>query len=111
MPHRNNRAAALADGPQARARGTRREALVKQAALQDAILNCSGFSGIATDEHGIIQIFNVGAERMLGYSADELIDRRSLTEISDPADFVARAAALSAELSMAIEPGFAALVH
>ena len=111
MPYRNNRAAALADGPQVHARGTRREALVKQDALQDAILNCSGFSGIATDEHGIIQIFNVGAERMLGYSADELIDRRSLTDISDPADFVARAAALSAELSTPIEPGFAALVH
>ncbi len=45
----------------------RQEALLKTGALQNAILNSANFSSIATDEKGVIQIFNVGAERMLGY--------------------------------------------
>src|SRR5436305_1856571 len=43
------------------------EALLKAGALQSAIFNSANFSSIATDEKGVIQIFNVGAERMLGY--------------------------------------------
>jgi PAS domain-containing protein len=42
------------------------EALLKAGALQNAILNSANFSSIATDAKGVIQIFNVGAERMLG---------------------------------------------
>jgi len=38
-------------------------------ALQAAIFNSANFSSIATDEKGVIQLFNVGAERMLGYAA------------------------------------------
>ena len=45
------------------------EALLKAGALQSAILNSANFSSIATDAKGVIQIFNVGAERMLGYAA------------------------------------------
>ena len=33
-------------------------------ALQSAIFNSANFSSIATDAKGVIQIFNVGAERM-----------------------------------------------
>ncbi len=47
----------------------REEALLKTGALQNAIFNSANFSSIATDEKGVIQIFNVGAERMLGYTA------------------------------------------
>ncbi len=47
--------------------GLRQEALLKTGALQNAILTSANFSIIATDEKGIIQLFNVGAERMLGY--------------------------------------------
>ena len=43
----------------------------KLRALQNAILTSANFSIIATDEKGIIQLFNVGAERMLGYMAAE----------------------------------------
>ena len=39
------------------------EALLKAGALQSAIFNSANFSSIATDEKGVIQIFNVGAER------------------------------------------------
>ena len=41
----------------------RQAALLKTGALQNAILNSPNFSIIVTDEKGIIQLFNVGAER------------------------------------------------
>ncbi|HVS61480.1 MAG TPA: hypothetical protein VHE82_12375, partial [Gemmatimonadaceae bacterium] len=41
------------------------EALLTTGALQSAIFNSANFSSIATDAKGVIQIFNVGAERML----------------------------------------------
>jgi PAS domain-containing protein len=47
----------------------RQAALLKTGALQNAILNSANFSSIATDEEGVIQLFNIGAERMLGYDA------------------------------------------
>ncbi len=47
------------------ARKRAEEELLKAGALQNAIFNSANFSSIATDEKGVIQIFNVGAERML----------------------------------------------
>ena len=86
------------------------EALLKAGALQNAIFNSANFSSIATDEKGVIQIFNVGAERMLGYAAVEVMDRITPADISDPQEVIARAKALSAELGTKITPGFEALV-
>ena len=83
---------------------------IKTQALQDAILNSAYFSSIATDEKGVIQIFNVGAERMLGYAASDVIDQITPADISDPKELIARAAELSAELGTPIAPGFEALV-
>lgn len=88
----------------------RQKILEKKAALQDAIFNSAYFSSIATDEHGVIQIFNVGAERMLGYTAADVVDRITPADISDPLELIARAAALSKELDTPITPGFEALV-
>src|SRR5688572_8734950 len=79
-------------------------------ALQDAIFNSANFSSIATDEKGVIQLFNVGAERMLGYSAADVVNRITPADISDPEEVIARARALSAELGTSITPGFEALV-
>ncbi|MGO9930862.1 MAG: PAS domain S-box protein [Steroidobacteraceae bacterium] len=78
--------------------------------LQRAISNSANFSSIATDAKGVIQIFNVGAERMLGYTAAEVINRITPAEISDPQEVIARAKLLSMELATPIEPGFDALV-
>ncbi len=86
------------------------ELLVKAGALQNAIFNSENFSSIATDAKGVIQIFNVGAERMLGYSADEVMNKVTPAEISDPEELIARAQALSLELNTMITPGFDALV-
>jgi PAS domain S-box-containing protein len=86
------------------------EALLKAGALQHAIFNSANFSCIATDEKGVIQIFNVGAERMLGYTAVEVVNRITPADISDAQELVVRAKALSTELGTMITPGFAALV-
>ncbi len=86
------------------------EALLKAGALQRAILGSANFLSIATDAKGVIQIFNVGAERMLGYAQSEVTNRITPTDISDPQEVIARAKALSAELGTAILPGFEALV-
>jgi signal transduction histidine kinase/ActR/RegA family two-component response regulator len=88
----------------------RQKALLKTGALQNAILNSANFSSIATDEKGVIQIFNVGAERMLGYTADDVLNKITPADISDPQEVVARAKALSVELGTPITPGFEALV-
>jgi PAS domain S-box-containing protein len=87
----------------------RRDAILKTGALQNAILNSANFSSIATDEKGVIQLFNVGAERMLGYSAAEVVDQITPAEISDPEEVITRAAKLSLELGTTITPGFEAL--
>src|SRR4029078_1617915 len=92
------------------ARKQAEEALVKTGALQRAIFNSATFSSIATDAKGIIQIFNVGAERMLGYKAAEVMDKITPADISDSQEVVARATALSVELGTRIKPGFEALV-
>ncbi len=90
--------------------GAHPDALLTTGALQSAIFNSANFSSIATDEKGVIQIFNVGAERMLGYTADEVIDRVTPADMSDPQEVIARAKALSVELGTSITPGFEALV-
>jgi len=84
--------------------------LLKVGALQDAIFNSANFSSIATDAQGVIQIFNVGAERMLGYKAVDMVDKITPAGISDAQELIARAAALSLELDTPITPGFEALV-
>jgi PAS domain S-box-containing protein len=86
------------------------EALLKTGALQRAIFNSANFSSIATDAKGVIQLFNVGAERMLGYAAAEVMNKITPADISDPQEVIARATALSLELGTPIAPGFEALV-
>src|SRR6187399_3582293 len=86
------------------------EVLLKAGALQRAIFNSANFSSIATDAKGVIQIFNVGAERMLGYTANEVMNKITPADISDPQELIARAKALSVELGTPITPGFDALV-
>lgn len=92
------------------ARRQAEEALLKAEALQRSIFNSAYFSSIATDAKGVIQIFNVGAERMLGYKAEEVVNLVTPADISDPDEVIARAAALSVELGTTIAPGFEAMV-
>jgi PAS domain S-box-containing protein len=86
------------------------ELIKKSGALQKAILNSANFSVIATDEKGIIQLFNAGAELMLGYAASDVVDQITPADISDPEELRARAATLSHDHAASIAPGFEALV-
>jgi len=83
--------------------------LAPRAALQDAILTSANFSIIATDEKGVIQLFNIGAETMLGYAAVEVVNKITPADIHDPQEVIERARALSRELATPIAPGFEAL--
>ena len=83
--------------------------LSKTSPLEHAVLNSANFSIIATDEKGIIQLFNVGAERMLGYTAAEVVNRSSPSDMYDPLELLERAEALGLELATPIQPGFEAL--
>src|SRR6476646_2684665 len=100
----------VSEGTDNAARKQSEETLLKAGALQSAIFNSANFSSIATDAKGVIQIFNVGAERMLGFAADEVMNRITPADISDPLELIARAKALSVELGTSITPGFDALV-
>lgn len=84
--------------------------LLKEGALQHAIFNSVNFSCIATDPQGVIQIFNVGAERMLGYVAIDAVQKMTPADILEPQGLTARAAALSSELKRPVAAGFEALV-
>src|SRR3954470_12575722 len=86
------------------------EAVLGTGTLQTAIFNSANFSSIATDAQGVIQIFNVGAERMLGYTALEVMNCITPAAISDPEELLVRAKVLSAEFGTPITPGFEALV-
>jgi len=86
------------------------EVQLKEGSLQKAIFNSANFSSIATDAQGVIQIFNVGAECMLGYTAEEVVNKITPADISDPQEIIERANALSVELATSILPGFEALV-
>src|ERR1700730_9159337 len=86
------------------------EALLKAGALQRAIFNSANFSSIATDAKGVIQIFNVGAERMLGYAAADVMNKFPPADSSVARAGHARAKELSIELATPITPGFEALV-
>ena len=86
-----------AQGPDSEALRQTEDSIVKAGALQSAIFNSANFSSIATDAKGVIQIFNVGAEKMLGYAAAEVMNNITPVDISDPQELIARAEALSAE--------------
>jgi PAS domain S-box-containing protein len=87
-----------------------RSALAKVEPLQDAIFHSARFWIIATDDKGIIQIFNGVAERMLGWSAAEVVNKTTPVSLQDPQELIARAAALSREYGVPVAPGFEALV-
>ncbi len=86
------------------------DSLISAVALQTAIFNSATFSCIATDADGVIRIFSAGAERMLGYTAAEVINVITAADLHDPELLIARAHALSLEFSTPIAPGFEALV-
>lgn len=84
--------------------------LLKTGVLQDAILNSANFSAIATDVHGVIQIFNFGSEQMLGYQASDIVGKLTPADISDSQELIMRAAALNTDARNSVAPGLDALI-
>jgi signal transduction histidine kinase len=74
-------------------------------ALHQAVLDGADHAIISGDASGI-RLFNRGAERLLGYRADEIVGKRTAEIFHDPKEIARRAEALSAELGRPIAPGF-----
>lgn len=75
------------------------------------VLNAAlNVSIIATEVDGTITVFNTGAERMLGYTADEMVGKQTPAIIHLPAEVEARGAELTAQYGIPIE-GFRVFVH
>jgi PAS domain S-box-containing protein len=84
--------------------------LIETNSLRKAILDAASISIISTDSAGIIKTFNHGAEVMLGYRADEIIDKHTPELIHVKEEVLARAQWLTRELGYDIPPGFDAFV-
>ena len=77
--------------------------------LQRAILDGTDYAIIQTDAKGFIQTFNAGAEKMLGYSKEEVVGRFTPTIFEDPQEMSNRIAQTSKILGKDIGTGFEAL--
>lgn len=74
--------------------------------FQKAILNHAGACIIATDVHGVVQLFNSTAEEYLGYSKSEVIDQINVVQFHLASEIQSKAAAFSRELGKIVTPDF-----
>ena len=89
----------------------REEEIRKARAFLQAILDsATGVSIIATDTAGQINLFNTGAERLLGYSAAEMIGRTSPAAFHLASEIEARGTALSQHSGTPVA-GFEVFIH
>lgn len=79
-------------------------------ALRKAILDAANIAIISTDTQGFIKTFNLGAELMLGYRAEEVIDQQTPALFHLQAENTAYAEHLTSELGYDVKPGFDAFV-
>lgn len=83
------------------------EAAVSEAtSVTKAIVDNAGYAIVSMGADGNIITFNKAAERMFGYTADELIGQPVPRVIADWEKFVGLAAQMSQELGEEIEPGY-----
>ncbi|WP_158300913.1 response regulator [Chromobacterium sp. ATCC 53434] len=64
----------------------RTQEIQRYAALQRAILSDASYAIIATDQSGLVTMFNPAAETLLSESADEVVGRRHITDWLDLAE-------------------------
>jgi len=84
--------------------------LQKVLRLQQAILDSANYTIIATDSYGTINTFNAAAERLLGYTAAEVVGKNNPGLFHDMEEIIQRTQELSQELGTEIEPGFEVFV-
>ena len=87
------------------------KALGDLSTLMRTILDSANYTIISADLDGTIRTFNKAAERMLGYSAEEVIGKLSPALFHDPLELEQRAALMSEELGRRIEPGIEVFVE
>lgn len=78
--------------------------------LQQAILDNAEYGLISTTPDGTITMFNPAAERMLGYTADEVVGEETPAILHVPSEIRERARVFSEELGIELEPGFEVFV-
>jgi PAS domain S-box-containing protein len=86
------------------------KALIETTQFQRAILDSANYAIISTTPDGIIRTFNAAAERLLGYTAEEVVGKLTPLVIHDYAEVVQRAQELTEELGFSLEPGFESFV-
>lgn len=82
----------------------------RTATLAGVLRAATELSIIATDQDGLITLFNTGAEQMLGYRADELVGRSTPAPLHVADEVQARGEQLSEQYGQPIQ-GFRAFVH
>lgn len=82
------------------------EESVERENWQNAVLDFAGCAIISTAPDGMIQTFNPAAEKLLGYTAEEVVGKVNFVRIYDQHEVAERARVFSAELGLPIEPGF-----
>ncbi|HEY9045206.1 MAG TPA: PAS domain S-box protein [Ohtaekwangia sp.] len=85
-------------------------ALAEAYRLQEAIISATELAIISTSPDGSITSFNQAAEKLLGFTADELIGKHTPVLFHDPDEIVLRAKELTEELHQSVLPGFDAMV-
>ena len=88
-----------------------RKKLSEMESWQKAVLDSTEYSIISTDINGVIQTFNYGAQKLLGYSSQEVVGKLTPSPFHDGAEVASRAVQLSKELGRTIEPGFGVFVE
>ena len=79
-------------------------------ALRQAIFDAASVAIISVDEKGIIKTFNRGAESMLGYTAQDVVGKQTLTIFHRQEEIAMHARVLSVELGYSVAEDFEALV-
>lgn len=73
--------------------------------LRSVLDSASEISIIATDEDFVIRVFNSGAEKLLGYSAAEVVGRATPGLIHDPSEIKSRARELGKAMGRKLRAG------
>ncbi len=88
------------------ARMTTETALRQSESVNASILACAPQAIISTDLDGVITVFSPGAEKMLGYSADEVVGRQTPLLFHDPDEIRDHAERLAQESGVPVGQGF-----
>ena len=86
------------------------EKLITLNILQTAILESAGYAIFATGSDGTVATFNKAAEKMLGYTQEEIIGKSTLALFHEPYELSQRQKDFSSDIGRALEPGFPVLV-